>query len=429
MDCSHYEKLMAENEIGLTQSEIENYKTNGQKLLDESFNQRLNLHATLPKLSKECKSKLKILFTKMRRKEDYIGSLFYKTPQIPPEAINYKKDPAPLITGQPYPYHLAIEKDKFEFKSGDIIISKGVSFTSSTISSVTNPTAVFSHIILVHVDLVTKKVETMESYIGMGVKIFSVEEALKNENARILVLRLKDQTLAQAAADYMYKRIKKSEADESPIPYDYDLDFRDNSKLSCEEIAYDSLKTTSRNNFIIPEIPSRVEFKDGEFIKKIGLKSGDIMFPGDMEVDSRFNIVLDWTDFKVIRDNNRKDAVSSEIFRWMNVYDYKIHKSLRSQLAGLVWSTRHIPGLWHIMAKIAGIPSDLKKDVPHAAITTLESIKEIAGLMLSYLSHADEEIHLRLGRWMSTNELHEALEKYRTSHPEKLEKLFSSTKS
>lgn len=428
MDCPNYDNLIENYQISTDAKEIENYKTNGQKLLDESFQKRLELHSTLPNLTDDCKIKLKTVFATMRTREDYIAAHFYKTPQIPASSIDYKKEPPPIFNERLYPYHLTNVKEKFEFQSGDILITKGISFISSTISSITNPKSVFSHIVFVHVDPVSKKIETMESYIGHGVGLYSIEEALKNENARILVLRLRDQTLAKKAADYMYSRIKKSETDKKPIPYDYELDFKDNSKLSCEEIGYDALKTASNNNVIIPENPSTAFLKDEDFLKRIGLKSGAMMVPADMEVDSRFNIVLDFTDYKVIRDSVRKDAVSGEMFRWMNDYQYRVHKSFRSLAAAFVWSTRYIPGLWHLLAKLSGIPVDFKKDVPPAAISTLESIKSIGGQMLDHVTIADEELYRREGRWMTPLELRSALENFRLSHPANFNKLFGPTK-
>ncbi|MBC7429679.1 MAG: hypothetical protein H7336_13765 [Bacteriovorax sp.] len=428
-NCPEYEQLSADYSINTDQKEIKNYKQNGQQLIDSSFQKRIELHFGLTDLNNDCKTKLQNLFTTMRMREDYIGALFYKTPQIPAESVDYKKAPAPILEGQPYPYHLADQKEKFEFISGDIIITKGTSFVSSTISEVMIPKSVFSHIVFIHVDSATNVTESMESYIGHGVSRFSISEALKDENVRILVLRMKDQTLAKAASEYMYKRIKQSEINKNPIPYDYDLNFVDNSRMSCEEIAYDSLKTISKNNFIIPENSSTVYLKDQDFLKDVGLKSGKMMVPADMEIDSRFNIVLDWTDYKVIRDSERKDAVSGEMFRWMNEHHYKIQKSFKSKIAGVIWATRYIPGIWHLLSKISGIPTDYKKDVPAAAITTMASINEIGKNMLDHVTIFDEEFNRINSRWMTSAELRSNLNDYRLSHPHELDKIFSPRQS
>ncbi len=291
------------------------------------------------------------------------------------------------------------------------------------------PRSLFSHIVFVHVDEKTKEVTTIESYIGKGVGIYSIEDALKNENSRILVLRPKDRELAARAADYMYDKVMALKKQNKIIYYDYDLDFEDNSKLSCEEIAYDSFKQNSDGKFIIPEQMSKIEMKDEEFLKRIGIKKGLMMTPVDMETDSRFDIALDWTDYRIMRDSWRKDAVLGEMFRWINDYNYKIHENLTSIGAKVVWSTRYIPGLWGMLAKVSGLSKDMTKDVPSLTISTMASLKTIGGILLPIATKADEEYFLKNGKWMSTEMLREALENFRQTNPKKLRKVFRDTKS
>jgi hypothetical protein len=421
-DCLEIQKtIIKKYELNPKNSELLNYKNNGDKLLKESFEERLSLHNSLKGLSNQCKINMKEVFRTMREREDFIGAHYYVAPQISADSIDYKKVPPPIYSIKSYaPYHLSKPTEKFAFQSGDILITKGISFTSSTISEVVSERTLFSHIVFVYVDEATKKVYTMESYIGYGVKLFSIEEALKSENARILVLRSKDQKLARAAAEYMYARIKKSEKDDKPIPYDYSLDFTDNKSLSCEEIAYDAFLNASEGKFFIPENLSKVAIKDEKFLKKIGIKAGALMMPADLEVDSRFNIILDWTDYRIVRDSIRKDAVMGEIFKWMNEHNYKIHSTFRSIGAKVVWAARYIPGLWQLLAKLSGIPADFKKDVPAAAISTLESIKSTAEPLLVFITDADEHFHRLENRWMTPTELRRTINNYLSIKPQRV---------
>lgn len=409
---------MKKFEITTDKDQMRLFKKEGDKLLAESFKARLALHDSLPKLSNECKIQMRDTFLKMREREDFIGAHFYDAPQVSSETIDFKAVPPPINSPHSYaPYHLNPKVKDFEFKTGDILITKGVSFISSTISEVVKKRALFSHMVFLYVDEATKEVFTMESYIGYGVKIFTIEEALKSENARILVLRPRDQELAKKAAKHMYDRIKKSELDEKPIQYDYALDFNESEKLSCEEIAYVAFSEVSNKKFIIPENRSTVLIKDEEFLKRIGIKAGDLMMPVDLETDSRFEIILDWTDYKLIRDSVRKDAVMGIMFKWMNEKNYKLKRSFRSVGASAVWATRYIPGVWSLMAKISGIPADFKKDVPSVAISTLESIKVTAEPMLEVLSIADNKFQRANQRWMTPAELRQTMDSYLRSHP------------
>ncbi len=407
---------------------LEMIKNQGQEILDQSFDARMAIHSMLDVLPVECKTKVKELYLKMRMVEDYVGTHHYSDPQVSSDTIKYQEEPTPVYEADKYhPYHVGAgidPKAKFEFKNGDIMITKGISFVSSTISELAAPKSVFSHIVFVHVDEKTKEVTTIESYVGKGVSIFPIEEALKNENARILVLRPKDQELASKAANYMYDKVQKLKSEKRYIPYDYELDFSDNSKMSCEEVAYDAYKTASNGAMVIPEVESEILLNDPKFLKRIGVKKGPMMVPTDMETDSRFDIVLDWTDYRVMRDSWRKDALLGEMFRWIQDYEYRIYENLTSVAAKVVWSTRYVPGLWGMMAKLSGIPKDFTKDVPSITITTMASLKSIGGELLPVVKKADEEAFAKNGRWMTTEELRQTLDQYRQTNPKGLRKVF-----
>lgn len=403
-------------------------KNNGQKILDLSFEARMALHSILEILPTNCRMKLKELNLLIRSSEDYVGVHFYPDEQVSAESVNFPEQPIPVYDADAYrPYHLGRGIDpkvKFDFKNGDIMITKGVSFVSSTISEIALPRSLFSHIVFVHVDKVTKEVTTIESYVGKGVSIFPIDEALKNENARILVLRAKDSELASRAADYMFDKVAALKKQKKFIPYDYELDFEENSKLSCEEVAYDSFKHVSNGKVILPEVMSLITMDDVSFLKRIGIKKGSMMVPTDMETDSRFEVVLDWTDYRLMRDSWRKDAILGEMFRWINEREYKIHENLTSIAAKAIWSTRYIPGLWHMMSKLSGIPKDFTKDVPSITISTMASLKTIGSILLPLVTKADLNYHAKYGKWMSSEMLRESLEKFRESGPKDLRKVF-----
>lgn len=408
--------------------DLETLKVDGQKILDLSFDARMALHSILEILPTKCRMKLKELNGLIRGSEDYVGVHFYPDEQVSAETIKFPEQPIPVYEASAYhPYQVGVgidPKAKFEFKNGDIMITKGVSFVSSTISEIALPRSLFSHIVFVHVNKETKEVVTIESYVGKGVSIFPIDEALKNENSRILVLRAKDSELASKAADYMYDKIMALKKNKKIIPYDYELDFSDNSKMSCEEVAFDAYKQVSNGKVILPEEESLIAMDDTNFLKRIGIKKGSMMVPADMETDSRFEIVLDWTDYRLMRDSWRKDAILGEMFRWINEREYKIHENLTSIAAKAIWSTRYIPGLWNMMSKISGIPKDFTKDVPSLTITTMASLKTIGSILLPEVSNADKEYFQKNGKWMSTEMLRESLEKFRASEPKDLRKVF-----
>jgi hypothetical protein len=412
--------------------DLEVLKADGQKILDSSFEARIALHSIISLIPTNCKVKLKELNLLMRLSEDYVGVHYYSDSQISSDTLKFPEQPAPIYEASKYhPYHVGNgidPKNKFEFRNGDIMITKGVSFVSSTISEIAHPRSLFSHIVFVHVDKETKEVTTIESYVGVGVGIYKIDEALKNENARILVLRSKDPEMASEAADYMFNKVVALKKKNKVIPYDYNLDFSDNSKLSCEEVAFDSFKHASQDKVILPEVMSQITMSDESFLKRIGIKKGFMMVPTDLETDSRFDVVLDWTDYRLMRDSWRKDALLGEMFRWIEEHDYKIHENLTSVGAKAIWSTRYIPGVWGMLAKVSGIPKDFTKDVPSLTISTMASLKSIGAILIPEVTKADQAYFANTGKWMSSEMLRDSLEKFRESNPPQLRKVFRERK-
>jgi pterin-4a-carbinolamine dehydratase len=397
----------------------------GPEILNAFFKARIALHSRLADLTVDCAAQMRVAFRNMRASEDIIGVMSYKDKQINSESIKFAEQAVPVLEPgkyRPYQLNQQVNGSSFEFKKGDIMITKGVSLISSTISSFPKDPTLFSHIVFVYQDDKTQKFGTIESYIGTGVNLYPIKEALLNENARILVLRPKDQRMAQDGHDYMLKRVKDAAAAKKHIAYDYAQDFTKNDRLSCEEIAYDAYSTASQGKVQIPWSPSEIFVKDKNFITSSGLRNGAMMLPADMEVDPRFDIVLDWTDYRIMRDSWRKDAVLRETIRWINEENYVMADTFKGGLGKMIWVTRNIPVLWPLMAKVAGIPKDFEKEVPGSGIAMMANIKTLGGYIMPKLAEADEAQFKQTGQWMSPAQLDQYVNKLRLEDKKKFDK-------
>lgn len=380
------------------------------QLLKESFLLRLKIHSEISSVSVECKKLTQGVFSRMREYEDALGAMIHD--QIKIADVDYTKVVAPVLDHKGYaPYHLNPKFASFQFEDGDILITKGISPVSSTITTFTDHHSPFSHIAFVHVDPDKKIPETIESYIGKGVSFYSMIDAMKNENARILVLRPKDRALAKRAATYMRERVKGEFSKGSYIPYDYQLDFSNNKTLSCEEVAFDSFKTASQGSFTIPEAPSLIKFQSKDLTDRVGMKKGRMMMPADMEVDSRFDIVLDWTDYRIIRDSWRKDVMMNVALHANEAGEYDFPENYKTRLVPYIWGLRKYPLFWPLAAKVSGIPEDFTPDVPALSIATIGSFKQIQADHLPNLQKFDEEYFKTRKQWPPKVALFEQMHK------------------
>ena len=400
---SHWMELISK----LNQKPVSKFPEH-ELILQKSFDLRLQLHKRLSELDVKCKKLAQGVFARIREYEDLVGATHYE--QIKIENIDYTKVNAPILDHKGYPpYHLNPEFKEFHFKDGDILITKGISTISSTITTFTDHFSPFSHIAFVHVDPEKNRPETIESYVGKGVSFFSMVDAMKNENARILVLRPKNNDLAKKAARYMRERVKSAFSKGSYIPYDYQLDFNDNKTLSCEEVAFDSYKSASGGSFTIPEAPSLIKFESEDLTSRVGMKKGRMMMPADMEVDSRFEIVLDWTDYRIIRDSWRKDVMMNVALHANEDGIYDFPENYKTRLVPLIWGLRKVPLLWPLASKLSGIPEDFTPDVPALSISTIGSFKQIEVNHLSDLQQFDRNYYQKNGHWPHRTALFEKM--------------------
>jgi len=194
--------------------------------------------------------------------------------------------------------------------SGDILLSRGGAPTSALIARGNDYPGNFSHVALVHVDPNDGTVSIIESHIEIGVAVASVDDYLRDTKLRILVLRMRadhpalttDPMLPHKAATYALKR-----AQHEHIPYDFPMDFRDNSKLFCSEVASGAYSKfgvqlwTSLSNISSVGVRS--------WLAAFGVIHFETQEPSDLEYDPQLRVVAEWHDPETLYKDHLDNAV------------------------------------------------------------------------------------------------------------------------
>ena len=123
--------------------------------------------------------------------------------------------------------------------SGDLLASRGGAPASAFISRGNDFPGNFSHIAVLYVEAETNTPYLVEAHIERGVAISTVEEYVKDQKLRFMVLRpradlpeiIADPLLPHKAAKYAYE-----ETTSRHIPYDFAMDFHDDSEMFCSEV-------------------------------------------------------------------------------------------------------------------------------------------------------------------------------------------------
>ena len=384
----------------------------GKQIAENSWKIRTALHAKLSEVDQACAYQLQSSFRQFRFIEEYLLEIAHKVTHLTPKELDFQNQPVPIQDKSPTFYVLQTNEETGpKFEAGDMLVTRGVSFLSSMIARLGKRGTQFSHIVFVHNDPKTKKTQTIESYVGVGVAFYEMDFALKNENARILWLRSKDKDLALKASQKIGDLVKSRLDAKNPIKYDYELNFDDPKTMSCAEVSQVAFDMASDGKVKLPFYPNVIEGARS-LTDRLKIAQGPTYEPGDMEIDPRFELVAEFRDLRLTRDSRQKDAIMTAMFQWMDKNDYVLKDNFKSKMAGgLIYDIRRT-FLWPLIRKVMKL-DDFSKEIPRnmiRAVTLVNDIGEQIHGELRLRDQAFEKIH---GIPMGQMDLYAALEEIR----------------
>lgn len=411
--CTDYLRSIEEQILNLDVRLIPEhlFKKRAKAIVDLSWEIRKVLHSRLSLFNKECVYQIQSNFKQFRFIEDYLLEKLVNVKDMIPDGVDFQKEPVPMMEEAPfYVFQKGYEvKDVYDAHGGDLYISRGLSFLSAMIARLGKRGTQFSHVVFVHEEdnesNPDKRLGTIESYVGSGVGFYDFKYALKNENARILWLRPQNELLASKADKFSAEYFKKHK-----IHYDYELDFLDHKTMSCAEVsqfAYESVDP----DFKIPMYPNVISGAQS-LLDHIGIKPGVTYEPGDMEIDPRFDLMGEFRDLRLTRDSRQKDAILSEMFRWMDEYDYVLKDNFKSNMAGgPIYTLRH-SFLWPLVKRGLKL-DDFSKEIPRKMIRTVTLLRDLGAVLLKEVRAKDLTFEKETGWKMTYKELYKVLEDFR----------------
>ena len=326
--------------------------------IEELFHFRLAIRRFLLKYNKDnlaptadaCSDFAKMTIRNIRDLEDIVGITYLKpAPYIKRKTHDFFKDKSPTLLVNHY------FKD-FELKSGDIILTRGAYSVSAAIARITGDNGHFSHLAVVYVDPQTKAISTIEAHIEVGVKVFPLQEFLKDDKIRVAVFRHRDAKFAANAADKIFDVVTSALHSGKAIPYDFAMDASDRTALFCSEVgeyAYEMASKDTGRNFSMPLFPSTLPLDlETDFLQRLGVKNKKVFAPSDMDTDFRFDVVAEYRDFSRVRTLQQHDAAFDHFYQWMKDMKYELHQEeFTNNTKNIAWKARRMP-----------IFSDLLKD-------------------------------------------------------------------
>ena len=414
LTCVSYLSQLEKNidELDLKLIPKETLESQGKQIASNVWKIRKTLHSQLSDYDKNCVYQLQSSFRQFRFIEEYLLEIANHVVHLSPSEIDFQNQPIPVLDQSPTYYVLQSDQQGTpQFHAGDMLVTRGVSFLSSMIARLGKRGTQFSHIVFVHQDPSTQKVQTIESYVGVGVAFYEMDFALKNENARILWLRSKDQDMAKLASQKISDLVKKRLDEKRPIKYDYELNFDDPSTMSCAEVSQVAFEMASDKKMRLPYYPNTIEGARS-LTSRLKIPQGATYVPGDMEIDPRFELVAEFRDLRLTRDSRQKDAVMTAIFQWMDKDNYELNDNFKSKMAGgLIYDIRRT-FLWPLVKRMMKL-DDFSKEIPRNMIRTVTLVNELGEQLQAQLKNKDREFEKKYGIPMGQMDLYQALEEIR----------------
>ena len=194
--------------------------------------------------------------------------------------------------------------------SGDILVSRGGAPVSALIARGNDFPGSFSHVALVYVDEDTGKIYTVESHIEIGAAVSTLEEYLADKKYRVMILRPRGDVpefkanpmLPHEAALMAYTNVTTGH-----IPYDFEMNFSDPSRLFCSEVAYAYYKQYGVELWSgISTISSKGV---ADWLYSVGVRNFETHEPSDLEYDPQLTVVAELRNPEALYERHKDDAV------------------------------------------------------------------------------------------------------------------------
>jgi hypothetical protein len=213
------------------------------------------------------------------------------------------------------------------FRSGDVILMRGTAHNSAAIARIGDVDSQFSHIAIVYIDPDGKH-WMVEALIEDGAVINPLDSVLHHGLGRAVLYRSKDLDLAPRAAELAYKRVNATiTGNAAHIPYDFSMRLKGRRKLFCAKLVSQAFGDASGGKVQIPAFKSRFDQKNNkEFLRAIGVKAKESFVPGDIDLDTRFDLVAEWQDYRVTPYLRRQDMIMTKFFEWMEKGGYRFRE-------------------------------------------------------------------------------------------------------
>ncbi len=290
---------------------------NPQSELQSLFAKRISIRASANMANKDV---VKNTLQQIRDQEELLG-----------EQINeFKNKSLKIKSADAFSssYLLNPKFSTLEFKSGDVVVLRGVSALSAVVSNITDTPSSYSHTLIIYIDPKSQKKYGVEALIDSGVVAHPLEKVLSEGVPRVMIYRQTDAVLANKAAEVAFQ-IANPGLTGKKLGYDLKLNLGDYSAVYCSEFVRMVYDLASSHTIVLPTFPSSIGGKFPNIQKALGLNVGRFLVyaPLDIDLEPSFELVAEWRDFSSTVNYRIKDSIVKAVLTWLETQKDKFRSA------------------------------------------------------------------------------------------------------
>jgi hypothetical protein len=299
------------------------------------------------------------------------------------------------------------------FQSGDVLLMRGSAHNSAAIARIGDVDTQFSHVAIIYIDA-EQKHWVVEALIEDGAVINTLEHVLDHGLGRAVLYRHKDPVLAARAAKIIHARVLATKTGfASHIPYDFSMRLKGRRKLFCAKLVQQAFLDASGGKTKLPEFKTRLDRnRNRAFFKSIGVTARETFAPGDMDLDTAFDLVAEWQDYRVTPRLRRQDMIMTKVFEWMETRGYEFKEDLFIKFVAIFGRLSSYLSD-HSKELIANVVPKVPRNMSRSCIAVIAMLHKTAETLMPGLTALDDDHVTMTGTPLHPIEILNHLEKLR----------------
>ncbi len=298
------------------------------------------------------------------------------------------------------------------FQTGDVILVRGMAHNSAAIARIGDIDSQFSHVSMVHVDE-AGRTWVVESLIEDGAVVTPLKEALNHGVTRAILLRHRDPAIAARASKLIFEHVQRSNASGGRrILYDFSMRLHNYNELFCSKLIRLAFEDATDGKIKLPTFTTRLDAKNRDFFKRVGVKAEETFAPGDLEIEPQFEMVAEWQDYRFTSRTRMQDLIMTKLFEWMDVHGFKFEEDFSIRLIaffGRLATKLSKTARDLVFSVVPKVPPNMSK----RTIAVIAMLHKTAQPILEELQHKDRlRLHTE-GKPLHPREIYDHLEDVR----------------